>query len=717
MAKSWAFRGACAAGAALAVILMGAGAAYAQPDDGCRTDQSGDPKIPAGTVECFGLQATGILAQPGGLTPGQKIDTTASGLKQVFVSGLLFPGIKPADGGVGVNWIGGDGFILNFQSDPKYNNAGTWINPLAIATTNATGIAINTGGGYMLNLTDTTVAATGADAIRLEGMSKHVDANFNNAQITGGNNGIVLTGDVDAALTFDSKSKITAEGGSGILISGGAIDATLALSTLTASGVGVDLESHGAPGNTLWADTSGGGGGPIKAKIDGSISGDGGVAAKSYGGDAVCCMVGTFDGGKGGYGGDVQIGFNSALTVKTAGNHDGADGVFVLSQGGAGGDGGNPAQSGSQGGHGGNGGDGGDIAVAGLTANITTTRDGSAGMRLQSLAGKEGAGGVGNGAGNGAAGDHGLSGAIAIEQSKLTISTSGKAAPGISAVTNGGDGTHNTVSLDIARCAGAGPCIQTTGAASRGIEAESIGNRGGMVTVNADTSISTAGDDLQGIYAYNASAHGPNANVYIQTNGGKLDVSTTGANAIGIQGLSKAGAGFAAGDVVMGKGGSNFVASVTTTGDNAEGVRLESLGGSNPNGDGGNGGQAYMYASQWTVSTTGANSAGILRDELRGIGRRKFQNRRRFGRWPQHREMRGRWALHRDEGRQFGRRGCSEPGLQRGERHGRGRYIDRHQGRRFGRRLRHQQRRSRQLRPGQGDSGRYFRDGRRIGWS
>ena len=320
------------------------------------------------------------------------------------------------------------------------------------------------------------------------------------------------------------------------------------------------ITTHGEGSQAIFAESVGGGGG------DGG--GAGGLAA----------VGGT--GGGGGDSGKVTIGNTGALTTSGAD----ASAIYAQSVGGGGGDG---AGSGGMISIGGSGGKGGDSGVVDITNGgaIRTGGDRSNGVFAQS---------VGGGGGNG--------GGAASVGAFLNISVGGSGG-------EGGDGDIVTVST------GSGSDIRTGGERSAAIFAQSVGGGGGnggygaggavglfgalsiavggaggdggdgkAVTINSAGYLETVGADSQGIFAQSVGGGGGNGGFAVAAAlaGGKVGVS--GSVAVG-----GAGAGAGDGDKVT----VNNAATISTTGDRSSGVHAQSVGGG-----GGSGG--------WSGSIAGA---------------------------------------------------------------------------------------------------------------
>ena len=216
-----------------------------------------------------------------------------------------------------------------------------------------------------------------------------------------------------------------------------------------------------------------------------SVGGDGGKGGDSYGNQK------ARQGGAAGQGGDITL--TSAATITT--DAVGADGIFVMSKGGQGGAGGDGYIL-AQGGAGGPPTTGGTVIVTN-SGQITTNQDKSVGIFAQSIGGGGGAGGDSFGIvgepGSASAGGNG--GTVTVTNTGV-IETMGARSYGIWAQSLGGSGgnagdaggivalkgslgsgggTGNTVTVNN----NAGGNITTYGVGAFGILAQSIGGGGG----------------------------------------------------------------------------------------------------------------------------------------------------------------------------------------------------------------------------------------------
>jgi len=327
-------------------------------------------------------------------------------------------------------------------------------------------------------------------------------------------------------------------------------------------------------------------------------------------------------GGNAGNGGEVTFTLQDGSVISTAGY--GAFGIHGQSVGGGGGIGvdGSGAGAGSESnpgkislggdfsGNGGNGGSGGTVELDGSTV-VTTTGDAAHGIVLQSIGGGGGVGGQGSSASfgvgsvtpsvdlsvGGGSGSSGDGGTVTLNGDTVQITTSGWASYGILAQSIGGggglawqpadfptstatvggnnsSGNGGAVSITL----GSGSSIQTSGFAAHGIVAQSIGGGGG----------------IGGYPTTNPTTH------YLGLPSRSSNSSTTG------------------GEVSV-----NVDGTITTTGNAAHGIFVQSIGGGggfrgysnsvDMGSTGGSGAGGKISVTQaGSVSVSGTNSVGIL---------------------------------------------------------------------------------------------------------
>jgi hypothetical protein len=367
-----------------------------------------------------------------------------------------------------------------------------------------------------------------------------------------------------------SASSLVSIGGNGSGTSNGG--------TVTVDNAGA-ITTHGAGSQAIFAESIGGGGG------DGG--GAGGLAA-----------VGGIGGGGGGSA-KVTVGNTGALTTSGAD----ASAIYAQSVGGGGGDGGGSGGMIAIGGSGGKGGDGGQIDISN-TGKIRTGGDRAIGVFAQSVGGGGGSGGGAASVGaflnvsvGGTGGEGGDGDVVTVKTgSGSDIRTAGERAAAIFAQSVGGGGGNGGY--------GAGGAVGVFGALS--IAVGGTGGDGGdgkAVGVNSDGYLETMGADSQGVFAQSVGGSGGNGGfaVAAAVSGGKVAVS--GAVAVG-----GAGAGAGKGDLVT----LNNKADVSTTGDRSSGLHAQSVGGGGGHGgwSGAIAGAGGIVAGAISVSVGGSAGGG-----------------------------------------------------------------------------------------------------------
>ena len=320
-----------------------------------------------------------------------------------------------------------------------------------------------------------------------------------------------------------------------------------------------------------------------------SIGGGGGAGGYSIGLVAL--------GAKGGSGGD-----GGTVTVQNAGwittEGDFARGVLAQSIGGGGGAGSDAGGLVSLGGNGGAAADGGDVSVSN-TGAINTSGDHSSAVQAQSIGGGGGDGGSSGGVfltigGSGNIG--GKSGSVTVTHGGA-IHTKGDDSNGIFAESIGGGGGSGGTASSISVFAGAAIGGQGASGGDGGavrVNLVPISLNVGGSTVSVDPTIDTEGDRSRGIFAQSVGGGGGA--------GGFASALTVGYGA----GASAAIGGDGS---VGGKGGAVWIegdASITTKGDNAEGIFAQSVGGG-----GGAGGYALSLAVAASQPAGAAFAVGI----------------------------------------------------------------------------------------------------------
>ncbi|MFO1035881.1 MAG: autotransporter outer membrane beta-barrel domain-containing protein [Geminicoccaceae bacterium] len=417
----------------------------------------------------------------------------------------------------------------------------------------------------------------------------------------------------------------------------------------------------------------GGDGGPVTIDIDDvltstSTQGGGGILAHSIGGaggsggnaTAAGFSVFTFtvggDAAGGGVGGNVDV--TNAGLITTFGDH--ADGIAAQSIGGGGGKGGaaisvnaNAVLSAAVaiGGRGGSGGAAGTVSVTNQDQIVTYGPD-SPGVKAQSIGGGGGTGGtakataiaigppsdpplpsIATAVSIGGAGGAGNTGNTASVGNEGFIATSGHGSPGIFAQSvgggggNGGDstasavavgeGTNLSVSVAIGGSGGAGATggaadvtnsglIYTLGESAYGALAQSVGGGGGFGGGGDSSSSAASGEEslAASISVGGTGGFGGNGGaVQIANDAG---IATSGDGADGMFGQSVGGGGGTAGGGVGKANG----------GDVAIGVGVGGKGGA-----GGNGGQVQLQ-NTGGIATIGTDAAGMTAQSVGGGGGR-----------------------------------------------------------------------------------------------
>lgn len=334
----------------------------------------------------------------------------------------------------------------------------------------------------------------------------------------------------------------------------------------------------------------------ILAQSIGGGGGDGGGAGGWF-------TVGG-SGGSGGGSGVVTV-FDSGK-VQTGG--DRSTGIFAQSVGGGGGNGGDAvsvssAVSVAVGGAGGLGGKGDEVHVTAQGGDIETAGDSSPGVQAQSIGGGGGNGGLaiagtlpggsflnvsvalgGDGGGGGDAGD-----LVDVKtDSATTIGTTGTASYGIMAQSIGGGGGNG----GMAFAGSGGPGLSVSvGIGGKG----NVAGSGKDVSIDNAGTITTAGDLSAGIFTQSIGGGGGN--------GGFAGSLAVGGTSVGVSVGGSGGSGGAAGEIGVTNSGT-----IATGGASAAGIFAQSIGGG-----GGNGGSAFagsIGVASVTTTIGGAGGAG-----------------------------------------------------------------------------------------------------------
>lgn len=431
---------------------------------------------------------------------------------------------------------------------------------------------------------------------------------------------------------------------------GGEITVGSAARTVTTQGTqspgfyAASFGGHGGKGGASPLAGSGGDGGSGGAA--GDISVDGSYWSITTNGDQSAGInlysLGGYGGeggdggwGSGGTGGNTGTGGMVTLTVGADCTGDetcqtsvvtttgvNSPGIIAQSIGGYGGDAGNSYGLVAFGANGGSGSDGGAVTVTN-NANITTTGDGSDGLKAHSIGGGGGSGGFAFGAfysesGNGSAGGEG---------SAVTVNNNGQ-------ITVSGNDAHGILAQSIGGTGGDGGAGGSVLLALGGRAAQ--GSDGGDVTVNNSGTIAT-GSAPAGTAADpddQECGSGCSAGILAQSigGGGGHAGSVGGWFSIGAQG----GGGGQGGNVSV----NSANADITTSLDNSSAIIAQSIGGGGGHGGGsiavgligsfaiggtgGTGGSAetalISVDGSQTISTSGDNSHGLFAQSIGGGG-------------------------------------------------------------------------------------------------
>lgn len=506
----------------------------------------------------------------------------------------------------------------------------------SLATGPAVAVAIGgTGGGGGIGNTVAVGGALEADWVTSNLTTLGDNSNGILAQSVGGgggNGGFATSAaagtDVSAALSFGGS------GGAGN--SGGEVTV----------GYGAELSeirTSGRNANGIFAQSVGGGGG------SGGVS-FAGAASNGY-------SVGLSMGGTGGGGADGKsVNVAAQGKIYTLGDH--SYGILAQSVGGGGGNGGSStAQTASTsggitmsfGGKGAAGGNGGNVAVDfdGFSTRIETGVEhnpfvgkNSHGIFAQSVGGGGGSGGssVAGGVSAGGAislsfggpgGTGGVGGDVNVDTLFSTIQTFGPRSYGILAQSVGGGGGDGGTSV-----AGSISAIGAINLSMGGAGAS--GSDGGLVTLRpSGTNVTTSGDDSHGLFAQSLGGGGGSGGLSVA---GSISLGPSVAVSLG-----GSGAGGGKGSAVA----VDWSVAVTTTGDRADGIFAQSVGGGGgsggvsvagaidvqpagkalsvavggPGGIGSSGGLVtVLNPNGGSISTSGEKSAGIHVQSVGGGG-------------------------------------------------------------------------------------------------
>jgi hypothetical protein len=445
---------------------------------------------------------------------------------------------------------------------------------------------LTTGGSYAYGILAQALGGSGGyggDAAGLFAQSGAGGGGANAGDVTVSNFGSVTTGGTGSIAIFaqsvaggggdaGSAGGLIANGGDG----GSEAEDRCRIDGICNNGGGVTVSNSGHVGTSgdfafgIFAESVGGGGG--------------------NGGSSSGLFTNGGAGGAGGDGGAVLVTNTGSGSISVSGSE--AYAIFAQSVGGGGGNGGDATSVGisttvSIGGAGGTGGAGSSVIVQN-DGILTASGDQSAGIYAQS---------VGGGGGNGG-------NASTTALSALTIAIGGKGGDGgpggtvqvtnNGAINVGGDYSNGIFAQSVGGGGGNGGSASSTGVAAIIQISVAVGGKGGgggdgdTVEVTNAGSIVTTGDASRGLFAQSVGGGGGN--------GGNASASST---AIGVPGSpvtlsaaiavgGKGGKGGKGGDVtvVNASGGA-----ITTFGDRAYAIQAQSVGGG-----GGNGGDATASA-------------------------------------------------------------------------------------------------------------------------
>ncbi|WP_415793518.1 beta strand repeat-containing protein, partial [Bordetella tumulicola] len=530
--------------------------------------------------------------------------------------GLSESGSSPS----GIHLVNSGAIALNMGGTLSGQGAGIWANEFGGAGENG-GTGGWTSGVWVTNFAPITVDISSEGRIGgILAMTTGGDGSSDASTNTNGQGGPVGPASVESyapvLVNFTWPSDATTNGGQfGILaaIQGGAGGggnaqangnwggyAGATPSITLAAGADVTLNASGTGPSLPTPPVSGG----VVALATGGAGGLGGNNVYGYNGGS----------GGGAFGGVINV---TDAKVTTTGGY--LPGLLVVAQGGVGGDGGayNSNHEEAKAGFGGAGGNINAGATVNLNASsagsaaVSTSGDDSPAIYVTLIGGDGGQGGylsdgldegtAGYGGDGGSASPNDLNGnSIDITVSGGALSTQGDSAPGILAITQGGNGQDGQTGTDFTAVYGGNG-----------------GNGGGagnvQVSVYGGSSITTQGDDAHGIV--------------VQSVGGNAGAGGAGGGAAGHGGVG--GTGGDTGSAQVNNGGS-----ISTSGQTARGIIAQSLAGSGGGGGsnwslfpgyggkglaGGAAGSANVSHDGW-ISTQGSNAQGVLLQSIAGGG-------------------------------------------------------------------------------------------------
>lgn len=405
-----------------------------------------------------------------------------------------------------------------------------------------------------------------------------------------------------------------------------------------ASGIFAQSRSGtGGPGGTAYILSSGGSGGG--ANSGGSVEVRNRSQIDTFGNDAHAIFAQSRGGAagqggdsfglygvggnstQGGAGGNVMVNNQGVLTTRG----ERSVGIYAQSIGGTGGYGGDGGGLVASGGSGAPGGDSGSVSVTN-SGRVSTSGQNADAIFAQSVGGGGGSGGGGGGLVTlGGTGDAGGSGAAVVVSNSGTLQTSGASSRGLFAQSLGGGGGNASSTAGLAAIGGTGGgggsagavsvtnsgSITTYGDRSDAVFAQSIGggggngaSSGGMVSVGGSGAGGGSGGAVTVSLAGGelSTAAGDARGIFAQSvgGGGGNGGSATSGGAFGSVGIGGSGSTGSNGGLVTVELGGN--AQIDTLGDRATGVFAQSVGGG-----GGSGGGAFSAA----IGAGGAASVAV----------------------------------------------------------------------------------------------------------
>lgn len=526
----------------------------------------------------------------------------------VSVSGLGGRGGGGVEGFIGLVPDGKGGLRLAIQSGFAGGTGGhggnhsVTVNAGASSTTSSRGqhaVTINSRGG---------TGGLGGGGFSVEILKIGYSVNGGNGG-TGGaggnisvtNNGSLRTSGTDSVGVF-----ATSVGGSG-----GSGGSSGGLGSVGGSGGAAAGGGTVTVNNFSSITTTGEAGRGILAQSFGGAGSGGGIAFGllfSQGGNA----------GNAGDGGDVNV--TNSGTLTTYGRA--ASGILAQSLGGGGGAGGSSVSITALGGTGSNGGSANNVRVSNtLGGSITTSGEGATGILGQSTGGAGGDAGVSVGlVAIGGSGDAGGNGSTVVLRNDGSILTKGNSASGIKAQSIGGGGGNGGISVGLVSVGGSGNAagnggfagvfntgkIETRGASSAAIVAQSIGGGGGDGGVGVGVAVGPGAASVAIGGSGGAGGHGGTVRINedMAANNLNSDLLTKGRASTGVLAQSIGGGG--------GNGGFAGSFSLAATASAAVAV-----GGSG--GRGGHGGSVDARMGG-TIVTEGEDASGIVGQSIGGGG-------------------------------------------------------------------------------------------------